>query len=319
MAATAHAEKMFVGIDVSKDKLDVHIHPAGENFTLARDEEGIDRLVSRLLERELQVVAIEATGGFEGPVVAALGVAGLPVVVVNPKQVHNYAKALGLNAKTDRLDASVIARFAEAVKPEIRPLPDAETVVLSAFMARRKQLVQMIAAEKNRAFRAVTNKRLQKSIARVITALEAELKRLEDDIDTMVRGSPMWREKEDLLSSVPGIGKTIARTLLGEMPELGRLDRRQVAALAGLAPWTRQSGQWRGRSMIGGGRAACRTALFLGALVASRHDPHFRAFRQRLLAAGKPKMVVLVAIARKLITILNAILRDRRPWTPQNA
>ncbi len=319
MAATAHAEKLFVGIDVAKDKLDVHVHPAGEDFTLSRDAAGVEQLVERLGGHALALIAIEATGGFEGPVVAALGVAGLPVVVVNPKQVHNYAKALGLNAKTDRLDASVIARFAAAVKPEIRPLPDAETVALSELLARRQQLVQMITAEKNRSMRIASNRRLQQSIARIIAALEAELARIEDGIDTMIKGSPLWREKEDLLASVPGIGKTIARTLLGEMPELGKLTGKQIAALAGLAPWTRQSGQWRGRSMIGGGRAAVRTALFLGAMVASRHNPQLKAFRARLLNNGKPKMVVLIAIARKLITILNAILRDRTPWNPKTA
>jgi transposase len=319
MAATAHAEKMFVGIDVSKDRLDVHVHPAGASFALARDAEGLEHLVERLKVHDLAVIAIEATGGFETAAVAALAGAGLPVVVINPRQVHNYAKALGLNAKTDAIDASVIARFAAAVNPEIRPLPDAGTQALAELLARRRQLVQMMTAEKNRALRVAANRRLQKSIARVIDALERELARLEDDIDTMVKASPLWREKEDLLASVPGIGKTIARTLLAEMPELGNLDRRQVAALAGLAPWTRQSGQWRGKSMIGGGRAVCRTVLFLGALAASRHNPPLKAFRQRLLNAGKPKMVVLVAIARKLLTILNAILRDKTPWAPKTA
>jgi transposase len=317
MAATAELQKMFVGIDVSKDRLDVHVHPSGEGFALALDGEGLEQLVTRLKDYELAVIAIEATGGFEVIVVAALAAAGLPVVVVNPKQVHNYAKALGVNAKTDVIDAAVIARFAADVKPEIRALPDAETLVLGEFLTRRRQIVQMITAEKNRALRGAANAHMQTSIRRIIAALEAELTRLDDDIDGLIKTSTAWREKEDLLRTVPGVGKIIARTLLAEMPELGRLDRKQVAALAGLAPWTRQSGQWRGHSMIGGGRAAPRTVLFLGAMVAARHNPDLKAFGLRLLNAGKSKKVVLTAISRKLLTILNAILRDRTPWQPK--
>jgi transposase len=317
MAATAKDQKMFVGIDVSKDRLDVHIHPSAVAFAVDRDTDGLSQLVTRLKDLDLAVIAIEATGGFESTPVAALAAASLPVVVVNPKQVHNYAKALGLNAKTDALDASVIARFAEATKPEIRPLPDDETLALAELLARRRQIVQMITAEKNRALRMAANKLLQKSIGRIIDALERELARLDEGIDTTVKGSPLWREKENLLASVPGIGKVIARTLLAEMPELGKLDRREVAALAGLAPWTRQSGQWRGKSMIGGGRTVPRTVLFLGALSAARYNPDLKAFSLRLLNAGKSKKVVLIAVARKLLTILNAILRDKTPWSPK--
>ena len=319
MAATAKTLKMFVGIDVSKDTLDVHIHPLGESFVLARDGDGIGQLVKRLKELELAAVAIEATGGFEAMVVATLGAAHLPVVVVNPRQVHNYAKALGINAKTDVIDAAVIARFAEAVKPAIRPLPDAETLAFAALLARRRQIVQMITAEKNRALRAAADTVLQKSIGRIITALEHELARLDGGIDAKVKGSPLWREKEDLLASVPGVGKVIARTLIAEMPELGSLGRKEVAALAGLAPWTRQSGQWRGKSMIGGGRGVPRTVLFLGAMSAMRYNADLKAFGQRLLNAGKPKKVVITAIARKLLTILNAIIRDKTPWLSKTA
>ncbi|MBZ0261788.1 MAG: IS110 family transposase, partial [Hyphomicrobiales bacterium] len=221
------------------------------------------------------------------------------------------------NAKTDPLDAYVIARFAEASKPVIRALPDADTLALADLLARRRQIVQMITAEKNRAMRNVTNAALQKSIGRILKALELELARLDDDVDKMVRSSPLWREKEELLASVPGIGKVIARTLLAEMPELGRLNNKQVAALAGLAPWTRQSGQWRGKSMIGGGRSVCRTVLFIAALSATRYNPDLKAFSLRLLNAGKPKMVVLIAVARKLLTILNAIIRQSKPWQPK--
>jgi transposase len=320
MAASAQEQehKKFVGIDVSKDRLDVYIHPSQEAFAVTRDGSGLEELVRRLKDHDLAVIAIEATGGYERTVVAALAAARLPVVVVNPKQVRNYAKALGLNAKTDAIDASVIARFAAAVQPEIRPLPDAETVALADTMARRRQIVQMITAEKNRAPHVASNRALQKSIGRIVDALERELARLDGDIDTTVKNSPLWREKEDMLASVPGIGKIIARTLLAEMPELGTLDRKQVAALAGVAPWTRQSGRWRGKSFIGGGRSVCRTVLFLGAMSAKRYNPDLAAFSARLKNAGKPKMVVLIAVARKLLTILNAILRDGTRWYPKN-
>lgn len=319
MAATAKDQKMYVGIDVSKDKLDVHIHPSGERFEVLRTEYGAEQLVTRLKSHDLAVIAIEATGGYEVMVVAALAAAGLPVAVVNPKRVHNYAKALGVSAKTDALDAHVIARFACDVKPQVRALPDAETLVLGEVLTRRRQIVQMITAEKNRALRMVSQKHMQKSIGRIITALEAELARLDGSIDGMVKASPLWSEREELLSSVPGVGKVIARTLLAEIPELGTLDRRQVAALAGLAPWTRQSGQWRGHSMIGGGREVPRTVLFLGAMAAARHNPDLKAFSLRLLNAGKSKKAVLTAVSRKLLTILNAILRDGIPWSQKTA
>ncbi len=319
MAATAKDQKMFVGIDVSKDRLDVHIHPSGERFEVPRTEDGAEQLVTRLKSHDLAVIAIEATGGYEVMVVAALAAAGLPVAVVNPKRVHHYAKALGVSAKTDALDAHVIARFACDVKPQVRALPDAETLVLGEVLTRRRQIVQMITAEKNRALRMVQQKHMQKSIGRIITALEAELARLDGSIDGMVKASPLWSEREELLSSVPGVGKIIARTLLAELPELGTLDRRQVAALAGLAPWTRQSGQWRGHSMIGGGREVPRTVLFLGAMAAARHNPDLKAFSLRLLNAGKSKKAVLTAVSRKLLTILNAILRDGTPWSQKTA
>lgn len=314
MAATARTDSLFVGIDVAKEKLDVHLHPSGESLYVANSESGLEELVNRLKRQKPSVIAIEASGGFEALAVSSLAAAGLPVVAVNPKQVHAFAKALGLNAKTDALDASVIARFAEAVKPEIRPLPDAETTALSGLLARRRQIVQMIVAEKNRAMRQAANKTMQKSIARILTALEAELARLDDDIDGMIKNSPLWREQEQLLSSVPGVGKVVARTLLAELPELGKLTGKQIAALAGLAPWTRQSGQWRGKSMIGGGRSAPRTMLYLAALIAGRHNPQLKTFSLRLLQAGKSKKLVVIAVARKLLTILNAIIRDHKPW-----
>lgn len=307
---------VYVGIDVSKDRLDVHVRPAGESFWLCRDGAGIAALGERLAALAPAVVAIEATGGFETVVAAGLAGAGLPVAVVNPAQVRAFATALGQRAKSDPIDAAVIARFAEATRPAIRPLPDEQTQLLADLVTRRRQIVAMIGAERQREKRAPS--RIRRSIARLVRALEAELADLDHDIDGAVRGSPAWREAEELLASVPGIGPTIARTLIAELPELGRLDRRQISALAGLAPFTRQSGQWRGRSFISGGRACVRAALFMGAMVAARHNPTLKAFRDRLVAAGKPKMVAIIAVARKLLTILNAILRDRRPWQNQS-
>ena len=235
--------------------------------------------------------------------------------MVNPAQVRAFAQALGKRAKTDLIDAAVIAHFAEATKPKLRQMPDEVTRLLADLVARRRQIVEMIAAEAQRT-RRMSDKRLTKSVARLRKALEKELSELDVLIDDQIRGSAVWVEKEDLLASVPGVGKTIARTLIAELPELGSLDRRQIAALVGLAPWTRQSGQWRGKSFIGGGRKSVRSALFVGAMVAARYNPQLKHFRDKLVAAGKPKLIALVAVARKLITILNAILRDRRPWQP---
>lgn len=302
-----------IGIDVSKDRLDVAVRPSGAFFAVERNASGLDDLVRRLKPLAPQVVALEATGGFETVAAAALAAAGLPVVIVNPAQIRSFAKALGQRAKTDPIDAAVIAHFAEATAPEPRPLPDAATQLLADLVARRRQIIAMMVAERQREKRA-TAKRLKKSIARLLKALEKELTSVNADIDDAVRGSPAWREKEDLLASVPGIGPVISRTLIAEMPELGRLDRKQIAALAGLAPWTRQSGQWRGKSFIGGGRSSVRCVLFLGAMVACRRNPILKAFFDRLVEAGKPKMVAIIAVARKLLTILNAILRDQKPW-----
>lgn len=309
-------EKVTVGIDVSKDRLDIAVRPGGEVFVVERNAAGLDGLVERLRPLAPHLVALEATGGFETVVAAALSAAGLPLVVVNPAQIRSFAKALGRRAKTDPIDAAVIAHFAEATAPEPRPLPDDATQLLADLVTRRRQIVAMLVAERQREKRA-TAKRLKKSIARLIKALEKELDSVNTDISEAVRGSPVWREKDDLLASVPGVGPVIARTLIAEMPELGRLDRKQVAALAGLAPWTRQSGQWRGKSFIGGGRTSVRCVLFVGAMTATRHNPILKVFFDRLVAAGKPKMVAFIAVARKLLTILNAIIRDQKPW--QNA
>jgi transposase len=293
----------------------VAVRPTGESLIFKRTGVGIEDLIARLGALSPKMVAIEATGGFEAVVAAGLAGAGLPVVVVNPAQVRAFAQALGKRAKTDLIDAAVIAHFAEATKPKLRQMPDEVTRLLADLVARRRQIVEMIAAEAQRT-RRMSDKRLTKSVARLRKALEKELSELDVLIDGQIRGSAVWVEKEDLLASVPGVGKTIARTLIAELPELGSLDRRQIAALVGLAPWTRQSGQWRGKSFIGGGRKSVRSALFVGAMVAARYNPQLKSFRDKLVAPGKPKLIALVAVARKLITILNAILRDRRPWQP---
>ncbi len=306
-------DRIIVGIDVSKDRLDVAVRPSGEAFAVSRDAAGVEQLVARLRKLSPHLVALEATGGFETVVAAALGAAGLPVVVVNPAQVRAFAKALGQRAKTDPIDAGVIAHFAEATNLEPRPLPDEQTRLLADLVGRRRQIVAMIGAERQREQR-VTAPRPRKSIARLIKALEKELASLDADIDDAVQGSPAWRAKEELLTSVPGVGPVITRTLVAELPELGQLGHKQITALVGLAPFTRQSGKWRGKSFIGGGRTAVRAAIFMGAMVAKKHNPVLKAFFDRLVAAGKPKLVALIAVARKLLIILNAIVRDNRPW-----
>lgn len=305
-------DTIVVGIDVSKDRLDVHVVPSAEAFAVGRDAAGIEALVARLASLVPELIGVEATGGLETVVAASLAAAKLPVVVVNPAQVRSFTHALGKRAKTDPIDAAVIAAFMAATRPQVRPLPDEATRALADLVARRRQIIQMIVAEKQREKHAT--RRTTRSIARLLKALQRELTDMDQDIDDTVRGSPLWREKEDLLVSVPGVGPVISRTLIAELPELGSLDRREIAALAGLAPWTRQSGAWHGKSFISGGRASVRTVLFNGARVAARWNPPLRDFYQRLVAAGKPKMQALVAVARKLLTILNAILRDQRPW-----
>lgn len=306
-------DALYIGIDIAKDRVDVHAHPSGERFACVRNGAGVAELVERLRSLAPALIAVEATGGFETVVVAALASEALPVVVVNPAQVRHYAQALGKRAKTDPIDAAVIARFAEATKPAVRALPDEMTRQLGDLVARRRQIVEMMGAEGQRERRA-SDKRVQKSIARLRKALEKALADIDAEIDDNVRGSPVWAEKEDLLASVPGVGTVVARTLIAEMPELGTLERRQIAALAGLAPFTRQSGQWKGKSFIGGGRKSVRAVLFMAAMVAARHNPQLKAFRDKLVAAGKPKLVAVVATARKLLTMLNAILRDGKPW-----
>jgi transposase len=309
-------EMIFVGIDVSKDRLDVHVRPSAEAFAVARDGKGLKELVERLSGLSPRLIAVEATGGFETIVAAAIAGAQLPLAVVNPAQIRHFAQAVGKRAKSDPIDAAVIARFAEAVKPEPRQMRDEAARLLAELVGRRAQIIEMLVAERQREGRVAAS-RVRKSIGRHIAALEKELVAVDSDIDGLVRGSPVWREKEDLLTSFPGVGDTLARVFLAELPELGQLTRREIASLVGVAPFTRQSGRWKGKSMIAGGRSSVRAASFMAALSASRCNPALRAFYQRLLAAGKPKMVALIAVARKILTILNAMLRDKKQW--QNA
>jgi len=304
---------MFVGIDVAKDRLDGHVRPTGAVFTTARDSAGLEQLVARLAALGPTLIVLEATGGFEVTVAAALAAAGLPLAVVNPRQIRSFARALGQQAKTDALDAEIIARFAEAVRPTPRPLPDDQTRLLGELVARRRQLLEMMVAERNRR-RHLASKRLVKGVDRVLALLQKELAALEAELDATIRGTPAWRAAEDLLTAVPGVGDTLARTLLAELPELGTLAPKQIAALVGVAPFARDSGQWRGRRRIMGGRKSVRNVLFMAAVAALRCNPVLTAFYKRLRAAGKPGKVALVACMRKLLTILNAILRDQRPW-----
>ena len=303
----------YVGIDVSKDRLDVHVQPTGEAFAVARDGEGLAALVERLRSLKPKLIVLEATGGFETTVAAALAAANLPLVVVNPRQIRNFARALGRLAKTDALDAEVIARFAEMVRPELRPIASAEAQALGELVARRRQIVEMIVAETNRR-RQLTQPRLIRGLDRHLKTLQKELSELEQDIDDQIRGSPVWREKEDLLISSPGIGSTTARTLIAELPELGSLNRRKIAALVGFAPVNRDSGTMRGKRPITGGRGTVRSALYMSALAAIRCNPPIKALYTRMRAAGKPAKVALVAAAHKLLTILNAMLREKTSW-----
>jgi transposase len=307
---------MFIGIDVAKDRLDVHVRPSGEAFTVARDGEGLTALVARLGALHPTAIVLEATGGFERTVAAALAAAKLPLSVVNPRQIRDFARATGKLAKTDALDAAAIAHFAEAVRPEVRPIPDAQAQALGELVARRRQIIEMIVAETHRR-RQLTQRPLLRRLDRHLALLQEELSEIERDLSDTIGGTPAWRESEDLLKTVPGIGNATARTLLAELPELGTLDRKQIAALVGVAPLNRDSGTMRGRRSTWGGRASVRSVLYMAALVATRHNMAIATFYKRLRNAGKPAKVALTAVMRKLLIILNAILRDRQPW--QNA
>lgn len=308
-------EQVFIGVDIAKDKVDVHIRPAGESFALPRTTEALAFLAERLAALKPVLIVMEATGGFEVTVAAALAAAQLPLAVVNPRQIRDFARATGKLAKTDALDAAAIAHFAEAVRPEARPLPNEDALLLGELVSRRRQIIEMLTAEGNRQ-RQARSKAIGRSIERHIRLLKEQLQDIDNQLDDHVRGSPVWRQADDLLQSVPGIGNAVARTLLAELPELGRLNPKQIAALVGVAPMNRESGTWRGKRTIAGGRACVRAALYMAALVASRRNPVIAAFYQRLRQAGKPAKVALTACMRKLLVILNAILRDQKPWQP---
>ena len=300
----------FVGIDVSQDQFDVGVRP-GTGFTILHDESGITTIVERLQQLRPALIVLEATGGLEVPLTGALAAAGLPVVAINPRQVRDFARATGQLAKTDRLDAQVLARFAEAIRPPVRPMPDGQTQSLAAIVARRRQLIELT-AEKSR-FRLAARpnrKRLQAHIA----WLERELASTDMDLTETIQQSPVWREKEELLRSVPGVGPVLVSTLLANLPELGTLTRKQIAALAGVAPVPRDSGTLRGRRTIWGGRAHVRTALYMVTMVAARFNPVIKAFYRRLCQAGKAKKLALTACMRKLLIILNAMLKSQMPW-----
>lgn len=308
-------ERRFVGLDIAKDTVDVHVRPSGEVFAVSTEEAGLRDLVQRLRPVSPALIVLEATGGYEVPVVAALASVGLPVVVVNPRQIRDFARATGQLAKTDALDAAVIARFAEAVQPPIRPLPTAAAQALGELVARRRQLVEMLGAERNRHGQA-QDRRLQQRIGAHVQWLTKALADVDRDLGDLIRSSPVWRARDQLLTSVPGVGDVTSHTLIADVPELGALTRRQIAALLGLAPINRDSGTLRGRRMIGGGRGAVRRVLYMAALVAVRHNPVLAAFYTRLTQAGRPRKVALIAAARKLLTILNAMVRDQRTWQP---
>lgn len=303
-----------VGIDVAQATLDVALLPTGELWQVPNDEPGIRALVARLQPHAPTLIVLEATGGYERAAVAALATAGLPVVVANPRQVRDFARATGQLAKTDTLDAGILARFADRARPAVRPLPEPTTQALAALLARRRQLLEMLGAERQRLSLAAAS--VRRSLTQHIAWLERQLGRVDDDLDALIQASPLWRAKDDLLQSVPGIGPVVSRTLLATLPELGHLSHKQIAALVGVAPLARDSGTLRGKRSVWGGRAAARTALYMAALVAARWNPVLRAFYARLRTAGKPAKVALTACARKLLTILNAMTRANTAWQP---
>jgi transposase len=306
-----------VGIDVSKVQLEVAVRPSGEGFVVSNDEQGHEGLIKRLKQLNPERVLLEASGGYEIGVVQALACAGLPVVVANARQVRQFAKALGRLAKTDSLDAHVLAHFAEAIQPELRSLPDSAHRELEALVVRRRQLVEMRSAEQKR--KQTAPQIVHPNIDAMLEFLSKQIDDVDADVSGLMRSSPIWREGDDLLQSVPGVGPVLSATLTALLPELGKLNRRQVAALVGVAPLNNDSGARLGKRTTWGGRSAVRSVLYMAALSASRYNPVLSALYARLVERGKPKIVALVAVMRKLLTVLNAIARSRRPWTLQPA
>jgi len=311
------ASGIFVGIDVSKAHLDVAVRPTEEEWRSENTETGVNEVIDRLKKLGPDLVVLEATGKLENAVASGLGVEGVPVVVVNPRQVRDFAKSTGQLAKTDALDARVIAHFAEAVRPVPRPLPDEQARQLSSLLSRRRQLSEMLTAERNRLGSA--DRKMRRRLKAHIRWLKKELLEVDDDMDSAIRESPLWRAKDDILRSVPGIGTVVSTTLIAEMPELGDLSGKEIAALAGVAPLNRDSGTLAGRRTVWGGRARVRTALYMAALVASRHNPVIKEFYLRLCGAGKPKKVALTACMRKLLLIVNSMIKNKQMWNPAAA
>jgi transposase len=306
-----------IGIDVSQRTLEVAVVPSGEHWQVDNTPAGLDALVERVAQLEPERIVLEATGGYELPLVGALASAQLPVVVVNPRQVRDFARSTGRLAKTDALDAAVLAQFATAVRPSLRPLPDAATRELAALLARRRQLVEMRTAETHRL--ATAHERVRPSIRELVRFLDKRIKDVDRELHDRLRASPIWREKEDLLRSIPGVGPVLSATLLAGVPELGTLSHKQLAALIGVAPLNRDSGPWRGRRTTWGGRATVRAVLYMATTVAVRRNPVLQALYARLLRAGKPRQVALVACMHKLLRICNAVLTHHTPWRDQPA
>lgn len=307
----------FVGIDVSKLRFDVAVRPDNKKWSAVNSEVDIAKTAEKLNELSPQIIVIEATGGMEIPLVAALSQVRLPVVVVNPRQVRDFAKAVGRMAKTDGIDADILAHFGEAVKPDIRPLKDEDTQMLTALVTRRRQIIDMLTAEKNRS--GISPKIVRKDIQQHIDWLQKKLKDIDDDLNSAIRKSPVWREKDDLIRSVPGVGKVLSMSLITGLPELGTLSRRQIAALVGVAPLNRDSGLFRGKRTVWGGRAHIRAVLYMSALSAARFNPALRRFYRRLIEAGKKPKVALTACMRKLLGILNAIVKTQTPWQAEHS
>lgn len=306
-------DRSYVGVDVSKTRLDSAVRPSGERWSVSNDEAGISALVKRVKAYPGTLVVMEATGGYEHAVAAALSAAGVEVAIVNPRQVRDFGRALGQLAKTDGIDADLLALFGERMKPAARPLADEEAQVFQALVARRRQLIEMLTTEKNRlAIARATS--VQRSLKHHIEWLEKQLKDVDRELGDAIKQSPIWRAKEDLLKSAPGVGRVTSTTFLADLPELGQLNRKQIAALVGVAPFAYDSGCYRGKRVVWGGRATVRSALYMATLVATRHNPVIRDFYGRLLSAGKPPKVALTACMRKLLTILNAMVRDNASW-----
>jgi len=306
-------DKVYVGIDVSKETLDLAVHASEQQWRFANIDKGITEALTCLEELSPELVVMEATGGFEYPLAAALAVAGMPMVVINPRRVRDFARATGRLAKTDAIDARVLAHFAAAMHPESRRLPDTQEQELKAILTRRRQLIEMLTAERNR-LHSARSKAVKANIQSHIAWLEKEMTHIDDDLGHSIRQSPVWQEKDDLLKSVPGVGPVLSTTLLADLPELGTLNRRRIAALVGVAPFNRDSGNFRGQRTIWGGRAVVRSALYMATLVATRHNPVIRDFYRHLLSVGKPKKLALTACMRKLLTILNALVKHQIPW-----